>query len=137
MNYNTNKEIFFNTIKNELLLLDTFKIITFINDIYLKNYTYNPRLNTANKIVHEWEYSTKDKIITVKDIRIFITEEMIMFINNLQTEYLEESRYVSSTSEKNENLQRKIKKTAEIAIGLQGGIIFREFIDYYDKGYFN
>jgi len=109
-----------------------------ISDIYLKNYIYKPILNTANKIVHhEWENTTINKTISVKDIRIFIRKEMFRFVSDLQPAYLEESHLYIPTSKKHANLQRKIKKTAEIAIALHNGIIFTEFIDYYDKGYFN
>lgn len=117
--------------------LQPFDLCCKYKDICLKNYTYKPRKYTYDHIIHEWEHNFKDKTINVDMIRQVLVKDIWELFSELQNKYLQESQYFEPNEGKHENLQRKIKKIAEICIVIQKGLIFKEFIDCYRNGYFN
>lgn len=123
-------------IESNLLTCDT-NIVYKIKDICFKNYNYKPRMSEVNTIIYEWQHKLNNNIITIDQVRLFLTETLYDIVSKLQSAYLSESQSYIPTSEKYEILHRKMLKIAEICITLHKGIIFREFIDSYRNGYFN
>jgi hypothetical protein len=112
-------------------------IIFKFKDICLKNYKYKPRFNEVNIIIHEWQNSLDDGILTLDIVRKFLTEDLLELISEIQSKYLQEAQQFEVSSSEHEILQRKIKKIAEICIKFRKSDIYTNFIDYYRNGYLN
>jgi hypothetical protein len=123
-------------IKSNLLTCDA-TIIYKIKDICLNNYNYKPRMSEVNTIIYEWQHKLNNNIITIDQVRLFLTETLYEIVNKLKTDYIADSFKYVLMSQAHDNLQRKIKKSSEFCITINKGIIFKEFIDCYRNGYFN
>ena len=106
-------------------------------DVCLKNYKYKPRLNSCNQVIHEWEHSNKEEILTVDKIRKILFHNVLELASEMQNKYLSESQHYEANDIDHEKFQKKIKKISEICIMSRKGILFKEFIDNYRLGYFN
>ena len=102
------------------------------------NYKYNPKFNSCNQVIHEWEHYNKEESLNVDRIRQILNHDLKELLSETQNQYLSESQLNGDPSD-NEKIQTKIKKIAEIIIWMQTneGILFKEFIDNYRLGYFN
>ena len=132
-----NLEEFMTCLKTRIYELQAFGLCCKYKDICLKNYTYKPRKNDCNQIIHEWEHKFKDKIITVDIIRQILVNDIFEMFSDLQSECLQESQKFEPNEYEHEVLQRKIKKIAEICIIIEKGELFKEFINCYRYGYLN
>ena len=123
-------------IEDNLYSLGEDKLSCLYKDICLKNYKYNPRLDSCNQVIHEWKHSYKEETLTVDIIRQILNHDVFELVSEMQNDALSKSQLNSENGE-NEKIQRKIKKIAEICIKIQKGGLFKEFIDNYRLGYFN
>jgi hypothetical protein len=131
-----NIQEFMSAIEDNLYSLQEYNLSCIYKDICLKNYKYNPSLDSCNQVVPEWKHSYKEETLTVDIIRQILTHDVFELVSEKQNQYLYESQLNSENCE-NEKIQRKIKKIAEICIKIQKGGLFKEFIDNYRLGYFN
>ena len=118
----------------EFNYINSFRLCCLCNDIYLKDYNYNPQLNTCGQIIHLWTHKDNKLILKIDDIRFIIETYVVYAITELQGQILaepvkDESHY--------KNFQKKIQKCSEICIMLNSGVVFKEFIDCYKNSYFN
>lgn len=123
-------------IEDNLFIFNT-NIIYKIKDICFKNYDYTPRFNEVNIVIDEWKHKTNNTILKLDIVRHFLTEELEELISDIQNKYLLEAQHYETNDENHENLQKKIKKIAEICIKLRKSNIFKVFINNYRNGYFN
>jgi hypothetical protein len=115
--------------------INPFMLCCLCNDIYLKDYKYCPELN--KQIIHLWTSKYTKPSLTINDIR-FIFETYVKYaIIELQTQYLADAQIFEDGDKNHCVLQRKIKKCAEICIMLNSGVVFKEFVDCFNNGYFN
>jgi hypothetical protein len=132
-----NIQEFMSAIEDNLYSLQEYNLSCIYKDICLKNYKYNPSLDSCNQVVPEWKHSYKEETLTVDIIRQILTHDVFELVSEKQNQYLSESQDYEANDENHEKFQRKIKKIAEICIWIQKGLLFKEFIDNYRFGYFN
>ena len=128
-----NIQEFMSAIEDNLYSLEAYKISCIYKDICLINYKYNPRLDSCNQVIPEWKHSNKEEILTIDKIRQILVHNVFELVSEMQNDALTKSQLNCE----DEQLQIKIKKTAEICICIQKGVLFKEFIDNYRLGYFN
>lgn len=139
-----NIDKYVNAITNDYSI-DTWSMSHQYKDICLINYTYTPRLNSANQIIPEWTHRYKEKTLTMDDIRKILTRKVFKRLSQMQADAMVESvdyynKYSDSDdfdSDNIERLQRKIKDIASLCIWINNGNLFRAFIDNYRMGYLN
>jgi hypothetical protein len=133
-----NIDKYVNAIKNDYSI-DTWSMSHQYKDICLKNYTYTPRLNSANQIIPEWTHRYKEKTLTVDDIRKRLTRKVFKRLSQMQADAIGESVEYDKYSDSDDfdRLQRKIKDIASLCIWIHNGNLFRAFIDNYRMGYLN
>jgi hypothetical protein len=109
--------------------LNTFRFTCIINDMYLKDFTYNSALVF-------WRHTVETtKFITVKDLRRFIMCKLHDIILSIYKNYSSEW-----DREKDINRKKQLEPRMQIARGmcemLNDGSVFKELVDCYKKGYF-
>jgi hypothetical protein len=125
--------------------INSFRLCCLCNDIYLKDYNYNPQLNKCGQIIHLWTlihlWTHKDNklILKIDDIRFIIETYIVYAITELQGMLLTDALLIDAKKceSHHKNLQRKIQMCSEICIMLNSGVVFKEFIDCYKNSYFN
>ena len=114
-------------IEDNLYSLQASNLCCVYKDICLKNYKYKPRLDSCNQVIHEWKHLYKEETLTVHIIRQILVNDVFELVSEMQNQYLSESQHFEPNDENHEKFQRKIKKTAEICICIQKGMLFKEF----------
>lgn len=69
-------------------------------------------MSEVNTIIYEWQHKLNNNIITIDQVRLFLTETLNNILSKLQSAYLSESQSYVTTSEKFEILIRKNKKNS-------------------------
>ena len=133
-----NIQKFIPTLIEKRCSIQAFNLSCLYKDICLQNYKYNPKLDSSNRVIREWDHYNKEESLNVDRIRQILNHDLKELLSETQNQYLSESQLNCETSD-NEKIQTKIKKIAEIIIWMQTneGILFKEFIDNYRLGYFN
>ena len=115
--------------------INSFRLCCLCNDIYLKDYNYNPHLNTCGQIIHLWTHKDNKLILKIDDIRFIIETYVVYAITELQGMLLTDAKWCDESHLK--NFQKKIERCSEINIMINSGVVFKEFIDCYKNSYFN
>jgi hypothetical protein len=117
--------------------INPFMLCCLCNDIYLKDYIYNPYLNEYGQIIHLWTSKYTNHSLKIDDIRIILETYVMYDITELQGQYLADAQKYEASDEKYERCQRNIKKCIEFCIMLSSGVVFKEFVDCFNNGYLN
>ena len=129
-----NESKFLSVIK-ENLKINNFEFCCIFNDVFLQNYNYTPRYNKINKIIYEWVHNTTQEVISLTDIRIYLTTTLRMRFYRLNDSYLNDLCNVESDSREFKILKDKSNKIFEFSIMLEKGDIYKEFVDCYKNSY--
>ena len=132
---NTTK--FVTAIFEDICLNNSYHICCLCKDIFLKDYNYNPQLNKCGQIIHLWEHTRFRDVLTICDIRYVLGNYLFSQMQELEYEYLAKSQNYEPNDDEHEKIQRNIKHFAQYAVLFSSGVVYKEFIDCYNKGYFN
>jgi len=124
------QELMKNFLNNTGFKFSAFTFACVFNDIYLREYKYTPLLNEANRISHEWVHLQNNTKISVRDIRIFVTKDLIQMVYDTMNKYIIEMNSNQYPKKNPLGNQEKIKKLGDLSILLQSGEFYFKFIEY-------
>jgi hypothetical protein len=109
--------------------LTLFRFTCIVNDLYLKDFTYN-------NVLGFWRHNTETtQFITVKDLRRLIMTNLRDIVFDLYKFFL--TRWNKELDVTNKNLiEPRMKITRYMSELLNDGSVFKDLIDSYKKGYF-
>lgn len=109
--------------------LNIFRFTCIINDMYLRDFTYN------NALVF-WRHNTETtNFITVKDLRRFIMCNLHDVVLSIYKNFSSEWDREKETSRR-KILEPRMRIARGMCEMLNDGSVFKELVDCYKKGYF-
>jgi hypothetical protein len=109
--------------------LNLFRFTCIVNDLYLKDFTYNNALGF-------WRHNTENtQFITVKDLRRLIMTNLRDIVFNIYKLFFTELNKELDINKKN-LIEPRMKIAQCMGEMLNDGSVFKEIIDSYKKGYF-
>jgi hypothetical protein len=124
------QELMKNFLNNTGFKFSAFTFACVFNDIYLREYKYAPVLNEVNTISHEWVHLQDNSKITIRDIRVFVTKELIQMIYDTMNRYIVEMNNPQFPKKNVLLNQEKVKKLGDLSLHLQSAEFYFKFVEY-------
>ena len=83
-----NIQKFIPTLIEKRCSIQAFNLSCLYKDICLQNYKYNPKLDSCNRVIHEWEHYNKEESLNVDRIRQILNHDLKELLSETQNQYL-------------------------------------------------